>query len=392
LNYHHYQKRRRQKILFDQVSLSKRLYIFSFLQGIANGIWGFLSIFMLHIGGSAIDIGILATVPGLVSTLMQLAWGRISDKLGKNWRMASIDFFMTSILSIPILLASHPWQIIIASGIQVFLGSISGVTVTLRLSEILEPSRRSRFMGIYNPMGFAGNIMGSFLTGLLLPVISYPTLLGYTLVNLLIVGLIRFCLQESDEESFSFTHILRISLLELWSGLRELSSVAKQGGAYTIWCLGISIRGFGIAMFGPISTIFLVKIILATEPQIGTLNSIAFAMRLLWAPLLGWNANRYGVKRVMLVGFALASIYPFTFAMAKDFTQLIPVYILNGIFWAFINSAWFAWQMNLIPMEKGKYIGFFNFLNGLAWAFGPLLGVISQKQLTSTTQQFFPQY
>ena len=30
--------------------------------------------------------------------------------------------------------------------------------------------------------------------------------------------------------------------------------------------------------------------------------------------------------------------------------------------------------MALIPGQRGLYAGFFSFLNGLAWAFGPLLG------------------
>lgn len=30
--------------------------------------------------------------------------------------------------------------------------------------------------------------------------------------------------------------------------------------------------------------------------------------------------------------------------------------------------------MNLIPEERGVYPGFLHFINGLSWAFGPLLG------------------
>jgi MFS family permease len=61
---------------------------------------------------------------------------------------------------------------------------------------------------------------------------------------------------------------------------------------------------------------------------------------------------------------------------APDITLLIPVYLLSGFYWAFINAGWFAWQMNLIPAKKGMYAGYFAFINGLSWAFGPLIGGI----------------
>jgi MFS family permease len=332
-----------------QQSTSFKLYLLSLLQGIANGIWGFLSIFLLYIGGTAFELGLLATLPGLASTFMQLAWGRISDKLGRNWKMVAVGYLMTSLFSIPVLLSVQPWQIIVASGIQVFLGSIVGVAVTVRLAEILEPTRRARFMGIYNPMGFGGNIIGSFFAGLCIPILGYRyTFLGYTVLNLIIVGLIRFGFQLPDEQSFRFFTLLRSSFQELKSGLKELPLVARRGGAYTKWCIGISVRGFGISMFGPVSTIFLINVFFATEPQIGSLNSLAFTMRLIWAPILGYVADRFGIKRIMLTGFVLAALYPIFFASVKDVTMLVPVYMLNGFFWACINSSWFAWLVERV--------------------------------------------
>ena len=88
--------------------LSMKLYLFSFLQGVAGGIWGFLSIFLLDLGGSAVEVGILSTVPGLASTFMQLAWGRISDRLGRSWRMVSTGFLLSSLLSLPVIMSTRP--------------------------------------------------------------------------------------------------------------------------------------------------------------------------------------------------------------------------------------------------------------------------------------------
>lgn len=355
--------------------LSLKLYLFSFLQGVAGGIWGFLSIFLLDLGGSAIEVGILSTVPGLASTFMQLAWGRITDRLGKSWRMVSTGFLLTSLLSLPVLISTSPWQVILSTGVQALLGSIAGVAVTVRLAEMLEPTKRARFMGIYNPLGFAGNIAGSFSAGLLIPAIGYRfTFLGYTVINLMVAILVRYGLTDPAEARFDYLSLMRSSFGELVKGVRELPAVAKAGGEYTRWCLGLSTRGFGIALFGPVLTVYLVQVLGASKPQIGALNSLAFAVRLVASPPLGWVVDKSGTKRVMLIGVSLAALYPIAFSLAPQVAYLVPIYLLNGLYWAFINASWFPWQMALIPEQRGLYAGFFSFLNGLAWAIGPLLG------------------
>jgi MFS family permease len=76
----------------------------------------------------------------------------------------------------------------------------------------------------------------------------------------------------------------------------------------------------------------------------------------------------------MMAGILLAALHPITFIVVQDVSQLVPIYILAGLYWVFISSSLFIWQMNLIPEERGVYTGFLNFINGLSWAVGPLLG------------------
>jgi len=366
-----------QPVLFKERNgtYSSILFSFGFIHGIVNGIWAFLSVFLLDLGGTAFHVGLLAFMPGLASTFMQLAYGRLGDKLGTTWKMVSTGFLFTALFSIPVIFSTKPWQVILVTSVQALLGCISEVAITVRFAEVLEPSRRARFMGVYNPLGYAGNIVGSFLAGMLIPSIGYQyTFLSYTVLNLVIFGMIRLGLSTHQEKDTNYLTFLRMAFQELRAGLRELPKVGREGGPYTRWCVGISARGFGIAMFGPILTLYMVNVLNATKPQIGALNSVAFLVRLLGAPPLGVIIDREGPKRVMLIGFLLAAAHPLVFTFAPEVAYLVPVYVLSGIYWAFINGAWFAWQMNLIPARRGVYAGYLAFINGLSWAFGPLLG------------------
>jgi MFS family permease len=356
-------------------NLTYKLFLFSFLQGVGNGVWGFLSIFLLDLGGSGLDIGILSFFPGLISTFMQLAWGRISDRIGRSWRMVSSGFIFTAVFSIPVILSRQPWQVILATAFQAFFSSMAGVAIVVRLSEILRPRRRARFISIYNPLGYAGNIVGSLCTGVVLPLIGYRSAFtAYTIINLGIFALVRYGLQEKDERSYKIAILMRSSLKELNNGLKQFQSDMRRGGFYSRWCMGIAIRGFGIAMFGPVFTVFIVQTLNVSKPQIGALNALAFTIRLVFSPLLGWVIENEGPKKIMLFGVLLASLHPISILPAVGVYHLIPVYVLSGLYWALITSSWFTWQMSLIPAERGLYTGFFNFINGLAWSFGPLFG------------------
>ncbi|MBS7638169.1 MFS transporter, partial [Candidatus Bathyarchaeota archaeon] len=127
------------------------LFAFSFLQGIVNGIWGFLPIYILDLGGSSVDIGVQALASGLASTFMQLAWGRLVDEVGHSLKMTSIGFLSASIFSIPVIFSIKPWHIVVVTALMSIFTSISGVASVLMLADLLDPKHRASFMGLYNP-------------------------------------------------------------------------------------------------------------------------------------------------------------------------------------------------------------------------------------------------
>ena len=143
--------------------------------------------------------------------------------------------------------------------------------------------------------------------------------------------------------------LIRMAFWELWKGFMDLPSTFNHGGAYTRWSISISVRGFGIAMFGPVLTLYLVNVFHASKPEIGALTSIAFLVRLLGAPFLGIMVDRHGPKRLMIIGLLLAVVHPIVFGTIPGVSYLFIVYVLSGLYWAFINASWFTWQMNLIP-------------------------------------------
>lgn len=68
----------------------------------------------------------------------------------------------------------------------------------------------------------------------------------------------------------------------------------------------------------------------ASAVELGLLNSIGAAVSSVVSFPLGWAAERYTVRKVMLLGIALAAISAIIFALAGNWWMLIPAFILGG--------------------------------------------------------------
>ena len=68
----------------------------------------------------------------------------------------------------------------------------------------------------------------------------------------------------------------------------------------------------------------------ASAVELGLLNSIAGAVGALASVPLGWATERYSVRRVLLLGYALGAVASLIYAVAGAWWMLIPAFILGG--------------------------------------------------------------
>jgi len=68
----------------------------------------------------------------------------------------------------------------------------------------------------------------------------------------------------------------------------------------------------------------------ASAVELGLLNSIAGAVGSLASVPLGWATERYSVRRVLLLGYALGAVASLIYAAAGAWWMLIPAFILGG--------------------------------------------------------------
>lgn len=353
-----------------------RFYFLIIIDGIGRGIWNFLPIFVVDLKGSLLDVALLSTLPGLASTLMQIPWGMTTTKHTRNKQLWALGYIIIAAHAVLITFATAPWQVILISTFRGLLAAPMGLASNLFYVAALKPNIRGRFMGIYTSLGWLGATFGALLAGYLIEGHGYnmPFLTFSSLNIICALMILKLRDNEQSTDNVPLSRLYREGFANLRRAYLELPNWLREEREYTAYCVGIAVRGLGLAMTGPIFTIHLKENLHANSVQIGELTSLSSLVRTILTPVLGWIADRRSRKQIFLVGVFFAMVHPLLYVTRTTVIELYPVYVISGFFWACIESAWFAWQMDIIPTQRGIYIAILNFFNGTEWAIGPMIG------------------
>ncbi len=72
----------------------------------------FLSAYAVKLGASASEMGVFQSASNLAPSLMQVAWGKLSDKIGRRVPLIVLGSIIASILWIPLMLVASANQLI----------------------------------------------------------------------------------------------------------------------------------------------------------------------------------------------------------------------------------------------------------------------------------------
>ncbi len=139
-------------------------------------------------------------------------------------------------------------------------------------------------------------------------------------------------------------------------------------------CTAAFFQMFSFQMLLPVMPLYLLDIG-GSEGQVGLILGVTAGTALLFRPLTGWVADRYGRKPLLLAGnidFALSmALYPFARAVAP----LLGVRSLQGAGLSAVSTAGSTMVADLAPpLRRAEAMGVYGVAVNVSSAIGPLLG------------------
>lgn len=344
-----------------------------------NIIATYMTLYVLALGATRAQIGIMSALSSLSATLLLLPGAILVERF--NHRKEITLFFGGSIARLAILfIALVPFGltgkalIITAMALSITRDAFGNLAFPAWLSftaDIVPMQGRGRYFGSRNfVMGIAG-MLSVLLVGALITRLNQPEgyQLGMAFAFVLGIGsTFSFSrLHDPSGQSIPQTPVL-LDLPSLVRDLRKIPALPALIVTAVAW-------NFFLNVPGPFFNVYMVENLKASASMVGIASITTTVASLLVQRRLGRLADRWGAHRLQLISGLLIPILPLAWVFTRVPWHVIPINIVSGVLWGAYGLASFNLLLELTPQEgRARYSAMYQLFVTLALAAGAVVG------------------
>jgi len=358
----------------------------------------FLTGFALHLGMNEFTIGLLASIPFMV-TAFQLPTSYFVRKSGKRKRVAYFAAGLARLTWIAILIGAlvpmaetSTKHFVILSLIFVShtFVSVSYVAWLSWTSDLVPDEIRGRFFGTRNMLCGAAGMIVIIVYGNLLDLLKprpHGLTFGFafTFVSAVLFGML------------SLRYLNRIPEAQVNPVIdnrhfhRHLSLPLKEAN-FRRFLLFAFLWSFSVYFASPFFTLYFLRDLQFSYGFVAILGMISSFADLTAMQLWGKISDRVKNKAVIQLASWVVVFLPLAWAIVRPGSLVIPILLhaVGGGFWAGINLCMNNLLLRISPEEnRTMFLSAYNITGGLGAAAGPILAGLAIKSGSNLTLQFF---
>ncbi|MGQ9460392.1 MAG: MFS transporter [Candidatus Bathyarchaeaceae archaeon] len=330
--------------------------VIQFLSNVAvSASYLFVPILAKELGASDIQLGFIGAVYGLAIFGSSYLFGRASDVYDRKFFLhlglgVSALTFLLQVFTDPYFVApflANPWLLALTRGLAGFSIGIFPAALTAYVYE------SGNALGRFSSFGALGWAVGNFAAGL---VAMYWGAFMLSSVCLLLAFLVSFTIPIVSSPHLNVPFFPKSVIKKNWH--LYLAFFMRHTGANCIWIIyPLYIGSLGGDRF-----------------WVGVIYTVNTASQFLVMRFV----DRFRYRTLINVGLILSFVTFFTFTLAQNFYQLIPIQILLACSWSclYVGSLLHLMKHNI---ERATCTGMLSSVINLAIVFGALMGgAISQ--------------
>jgi len=365
---------------FVRAANYRRVQIDSVFIGVVNASGTFLPVFLLRMGASANDVGLLTALPAFTALVLAIPFGRYLQARGGivqwytrlrlvAWSSYAVMAVITAVVprdaAIPILL--------LVWGLASVPSTAAFVAFPLVMDGAAGPGGRFDLLGQRWAIAGVSATVAVALGGQLANVVEFPTNWEILLVIVSLAGV------------GSYLQSRRIVIVEVPPQPRErMPARTRLRG---LWQLVAAHRSFlrfearafpytlAIGLSMPILPLFYVQEMQASNAWIGVIGAAASAGSVIGYLVARQLARRRGASMILLPSLLVAAIAPAVLAGVQWLPAVAVVAFASGIAGAGAQLALFDQMLRRIPAEHGvTFASVDQSISNLAIVIGPNVG------------------
>ena len=337
----------------------------------------FTPLYLPHLGvppeNVAAWVGAIASITSIVGILFLPLWGALADRYARQPVIVR-SFLVELIAAGVMLLAGNIWVFVIARTLTSLSLGNSGLMMAT-LSERAPQKRMGLAFAIMNGAPPVGAFLGPLASGPILDRWGFPALMLIDCGLLLAISLLlAFGYRDT------FKGAARGPLLAMAAG--SLQIITRTPALRTLFlALILLFGGWTLAFtFAPLAV---TRVYQGSQPgtAVGLVLGLGGMAALLFSPLVGLLADRFGHVRIMLIGVGLAvMLWPLLY-----FTRSLAAFSAVWLLVAGVVSATFAISFSVLSATadssvRGRVMSFAYLPMNLGFLVGPALGSLIARR------------
>jgi MFS family permease len=335
----------------------------------------FTGAYAVRLGASSSDMGWFQSSTNLSNNLMQVFWGRLSDRIKRRIPFIVVGTTVLSALWIPMIFVTNATQLIVLLAVQALLGSMATPAWTALIGDLVPSLRLGRANASINLWSAVGSVTATLASGILM--IS----IGGSIHQILFIPLIvaAFCGIASSLVMLRIREKRNGEKLDLkqnlTSDILKVVSHARRTPRFLKYCYVDGVVQFFMSISWPLFAITEIRVLNASMLQLAFLSVGQTVVSIVFQGWAGRLADSVG-RRPLLIFFRFGLItVPLAYALVPDINTLIIV----GLFWGLVNAlgaaSATAYLLDVSPQEsRGSFIAVYNLIVGVITFAGSLIG------------------
>ncbi|MDH5459413.1 MAG: MFS transporter [Candidatus Bathyarchaeota archaeon] len=352
------------------------LYVRSVVNSLGMGMVNpFMSAYAVELGASSSEMGWFQSLTNLSNNVMQVFWGKLSDRLGKRISFIVLGGLIISALWIPMMFVTNASQLIILIAIQALLGSMATPAWTALIGDLVPSLRLGRASAAINLWASVGSLIATLVSGIIMVSVG-ETLQEMFFIPFTVAVICGFIssfvmLSAKEKRNNKNSASKRGFLPEMF----EIVTRVRKSPDFMRYSLAGAFFTFFMSISWPLFSITLIRVLDASMLEIALLSVTQMTITIIFQSRIGRLADTLGRKPLLvLFRFSLVTV-PIAYAFAPNVYVLIGVSAFWGISMALGQASMTAYMLDVTPEAyRGSFTAFYNLIMGVTSFFGSLVG------------------
>ena len=362
------------------------LYATTAMMGLEQaGIMTYLPVFLVRLDASAEQIGLLTSIPAIVSMIVLIPAGLLAERIPNQVRLRGRSGFLMR--SSFLLMSIAPWVFAASAipSVAIVLWSFRALGLAVAnsawmtvMTDAIPSHQRPRLNSIRWAMLSIVSAVLAAVFGAMLDVIAFP-------LNYQVLFLISFAGALLNLYFFSRIQVpplqakpkASLQLRSLGQGMRSYLSSIAECREFVRFLLSTTAFRVAFSMSVPLFSLYWVNELGASDGLIGLRGTAGYAALVIGYLTWGKMAHRVKHRRVLLISVLLYGLYPISTALIPSAPWLLPVAVIWGVALSGVDMGLFDLMLAVAPKDKmPRLSSVLNLVSNAAAFIGPMLGVM----------------